>query len=64
MIAGSGLAQTSCETTGDPNSGGIFWSQSKADERLSQRQSTLDRIDSDTSRVDRRNRQMQQRLDQ
>lgn len=64
MIAGSGFALTGCETTGDPNSGGIFWSQSKANERLSQRESTLNRIDSDTSRVQRRNQQLQQRLDQ
>jgi hypothetical protein len=45
----------SCETTGDPNQGGLFgWSSKKADQRLIQRQTTLDGLEQDTSSQRRR----------
>ncbi len=50
----------SCETTGDPNQGGLFgWSQSQANQRLDQKHATLNEIESDTSRQRARARQMQ-----
>jgi len=52
-----------CETTGDPNSGGIFWSESKAKQRIYARQGHLNEVESDTARVNRRNRQLKRRLD-
>jgi hypothetical protein len=56
LLAGSfAFAFTGCETTGDPNSGGIFWSERKAQGRLNQRQHTLNSIESDTARVERSN---------
>jgi hypothetical protein len=61
LLAGS---LTGCETTGDPNSGGIFWSPTKAQQRLDQRQQTLNGINSDTRRVERQNRRMENQLDQ
>ena len=64
LIAGLGLSLTGCETTGDPTQGGIFWSESKAQDRLRQRENTLDRIESDTAHVKRKNRQLQQQADQ
>ncbi|HEX8296001.1 MAG TPA: hypothetical protein VF593_06845 [Chthoniobacteraceae bacterium] len=51
-----------CETTGDPNAGGIFWSERKAQQRLADREQRLDDIDHDTSRVKRRNRRMENQL--
>lgn len=44
-----------CETTGDPNRGGIFWSESKAQDRLQERRNNLGAIQSDTDRMDRKN---------
>jgi len=51
-----------CETTGDPNRGGIFWSENKAKQRLYDRQEYLNEVESDTARVNRRNRKMERRL--
>ncbi|MEY4484876.1 MAG: hypothetical protein RL693_2328 [Verrucomicrobiota bacterium] len=37
---------TSCETTGDPNQGGLFgWSQSKANQRIDERERHLEYLD-------------------
>ena len=63
-LVGTGFALTGCETTGDPTKGGIFWSESKAQDRLNQRGAALDQIESDTSRLKRNNQQMQQQLNQ
>jgi hypothetical protein len=49
------LACTSCQTTGDPNRGGIFWSERKANERLDDRRGDLGAIEADTARVKRKN---------
>lgn len=39
---------TSCQTTGDPSAGGIFWSEKNAQQRLDQKQSELDRLQNKT----------------
>lgn len=54
LFAACALACTlsSCETTGDPTTGGIFWSESKAQSRLNQKQSTLDSLRSETRRIE------------
>lgn len=51
-----------CETTGDPNRGGIFWSENKAKQRIYDRQAHLNAVEDDTASVQRRNRQMERRL--
>lgn len=43
-------ALCSCETTGDPRQGGIFWSERKAQDRLYEKRETLRRVESDTAR--------------
>ncbi len=49
-LAASGLALTSCETTGDPYSGGMFgWSPQKFDQRIQQKDSHLRGIRADTA---------------
>ncbi len=48
-----------CQTTGDPTQGGIFWSETKAKQRLQDREDTLDAINADTSRINRRNSSLQ-----
>ncbi len=45
----------SCQTTGDPTRGGIFWSERKANERLDERRADLGAIEADTARVNRKN---------
>ncbi len=63
LAATGGIVLPGCETTGDPNSGGIFWSESKAKQRIYARQQHLNDVESDTSRVNRRNRRLENRLD-
>jgi len=53
------IASTGCETTGDPNSGGIFWSERKAQDRLAERERRLGRVEGDTARVVRSNDRME-----
>ncbi|HYR59621.1 MAG TPA: hypothetical protein VEO95_13365 [Chthoniobacteraceae bacterium] len=65
LLAGvGGIVLPGCETTGDPNSGGIFWSESKAKQRLAAREARLNAIEGDTASVRRRNRRLEQQLDQ
>lgn len=61
LCAAAVLATTGCETTGDPNSGGIFWSESKAQDRLHARQNELNTLNRDTRELDAKNRQLQSR---
>lgn len=64
IISVAGAALSSCETTGDPTKGGLFWSPAKAQQRLDQRQQTLNDINADTSKVESSNRKKEQQLDQ
>ena len=54
----------SCQTTGDPNSGGIFWSAQKAQQRLDEREAHLNQIQGDTRAVNRRSSATQQKINQ
>ncbi len=62
LAGAGGLLLPGCETTGDPNSGGIFWSESKAKQRIYARQEHLNEVESDTARVNRHNRRLERRL--
>lgn len=55
------LGTTGCETTGDPNRGGIFWSETKAQDRLHARQQELNALNRGTAAVDAENRRLQAR---
>ena len=57
------LLFSGCETTGDPHHGGIFWSEDKAQQRLNQKRGELNRIDSDTERVEEENRDLKRKGD-
>ncbi len=57
------LALSSCETTGDPSAGGIFWSENKAQDRLAERQSHLEKTESGTRSANRRSNETQRRID-
>jgi hypothetical protein len=46
------FASVSCETTGNPREGGIFWSERKAQDRLDERQDHLDSINNQTRKVE------------
>ncbi len=47
---GSALLLTSCETTGDPNAGGLFgWSQSKANYRQAELQHRLSEAENENA---------------
>ncbi|MCW1922515.1 hypothetical protein OKA05_08110 [Luteolibacter arcticus] len=49
--------------TGDPNSGGIFWSEPAAQQRLSDRQQRLDDVEGQTSRTRSDSRRKQAEID-
>jgi hypothetical protein len=48
-----------CETTGDPHKGGIFWSETKAQQRIANRENRLNNTEDDTADVRRSNRRLQ-----
>jgi hypothetical protein len=48
----------SCETTGDPHKGGVFWSEDKAKQRLEEKRRQLRQIEADTNRIEQENRQL------
>lgn len=58
------LVSVSCETTGDPSTGGIFWSEAKAKQRLAERQQRLDQLEGKTSSTRADSRQKQAEIDQ
>jgi len=55
VLCAISMGFVACETTGDPTRGGIFWSESKAQDRLQERRSNLGAIQADTERVNRSN---------
>ena len=56
------LILTSCETTGDPNQGGLFgWSQGKANVRSATLQQHLQTVDSDTAYQQGRTKALEQK---
>ncbi len=60
----SGVLSSSCETTGDPSSGGIFWSEKKAQGRLQERQNKLEDTERKTHDTQRRSAETQRKIDQ
>lgn len=54
---------TSCATTGDPSTGGIFWSENKAQDRLAERQGKLENIESRTHSTNRKSAETQRQID-
>jgi uncharacterized protein YfaP (DUF2135 family) len=64
-IAGLCVALSACETTGDPNQGGLFgWSESQAQDRVGQREAQLNAIEADTARQRNQAGYLEGRLDQ
>lgn len=61
LVAG-GLSSVSCETTGDPSTGGIFWSEHKAQARLDERQARLNHIEARTDAAQARARAKQREI--
>ena len=57
------LLVTACETTGDPSTGGIFWSEQKAQGRLADRQNKLETIERRTGQTQRRSAETQRKID-
>lgn len=63
VLAGSAtLACTSCTTTGDPSTGGIFWSENKAQDRLAERQNKLEKVEYQTNRTNRKSAETQRQI--
>jgi hypothetical protein len=63
LFAVASLALSSCQTTGDPSTGGIFWSENKAQDRLADRQYQLEKAESGTRSVNRRSSETQRQID-
>ncbi len=58
IVLSTFVVLSGCETTGDPHHGGIFWSEDKAQQRLDQKRRELRRVESDTDRLERENREL------
>ena len=64
LLLSSVFCLVGCETTGDPAQGGLFgWSQSKADLRISTKQSELCRVQSDNDRQRQRSSNLRSTYD-
>jgi len=61
-LALAAVSFSGCETTGDPNSGGIFWSESKAKQRIAAREAHLNAVEADTAAQRRHNRRLKRKL--
>ena len=53
---------TSCATTGDPSTGGIFWSENKAQDRLAERQNKLENVERRTHSTNRKSAATQRQI--
>lgn len=51
-VVACAFATVSCDVTGNPREGGIFWSEKKAQDRLDERQNHLDDINNQTRKVE------------
>ena len=58
------LLLASCETTGDPSTGGIFWSERKAQGRLAERQNRLEHIEKQTNQTNRKSAATKRKIDE
>jgi hypothetical protein len=63
LLPAVSLALSSCETTGDPSTGGIFWSENKAQDRLADRQYQLEKTEGRTRSTNSRSAQTQRQID-
>ena len=63
LVFSAMLLFSGCATTGDSHHGGIFWSEEKAQQRLDSKRHELNRIESDTERVEEENRELKQKSD-
>lgn len=55
---------SSCDVTGDPSTGGIFWSENKAQGRLAERQDKLESIEHRTGKTQRKSAETQRKIDE
>ena len=61
VVSQASFLMVSCETTGDPNSGGIFWSERKAQQRQAVLQNELERTQAENARLRQRSNQLESR---
>ena len=47
-LASAALSLVSCSTNGDPNTGGIFWNESRAQDRLADREDKISSLEQRT----------------
>jgi hypothetical protein len=62
LISLIAIGFSGCAVTGNPNQGGIFWSEDMAQDRLAQRESALSSIERDTAEREHSSRQMERQL--
>ena len=60
-LSQAALFLASCETTGDPNSGGIFWSENKAQHRQAVLQNELQDARSENARLRHKSAELESR---
>ena len=44
-LASTALSLVSCSTNGDPNTGGLFWNENRAQDRLAERQDKINSLE-------------------
>ena len=61
ILSSAALSLVSCSTNGDPNTGGLFWNEDRAQDRLAEREDKINNLEkrtrtSNNSAADRKRR--------
>ena len=62
-LASAALSLVSCSTNGDPNTGGIFWNEDRAQDRLAEREDKISSLEQRTRAAKNNAADRQRRID-
>ncbi len=62
-LTSAALSLVSCSTNGDPNTGGLFWNEDRAQDRLAERQDKINSLEKRTRTSNNSAEARQRRID-
>lgn len=62
-LSSAALSLVSCSTNGDPNTGGIFWNEDRAQDRLAEREDKISSLEQRTRAAKNNAADRQRRID-
>ena len=63
ILSSAALSLVSCSTNGDPNTGGLFWNENRAQDRLAERQDKINSLEKRTRTSNNSAEARQRRID-